>query len=137
MFDLEKGYKDHLQELMPGAELKLGKQEGDITLVPLDNLERPVHAVISGPPCPPWSSAGKQDGQLDDRNDVLVYVLRLIVAVAAVGELQFGIIENVVGIAHGKHEACRYRDYINNPADPEPKNSQGKLALHSIIHSRA
>ena len=98
-YDLEEGYRAHLQKLMPGAELRLGKQEGDITMVPLEELERPVHAVFSGPPCPPWSSAGNRNGQLDERADVLVYVLRMVVALAAVGELQFAIIENVVGIS--------------------------------------
>ena len=72
VYDLEEGYRAHLQKLMPGAELRLGKQEGDITMVPLEELERPVHAVFSGPPCPPWSSAGNRNGQLDERADVLV-----------------------------------------------------------------
>ena len=98
VYDLEQGYLDHLQNLMPDSTIHVGKKRGDVTAVPLDKLERPIHAVVTGPPCPPWSAAGKRQSQLDSRADAMIYVLRMIVALAAVGELQFAIVENVPGI---------------------------------------
>ncbi len=76
--------------------LHLGPLEGDITRVGPESLPW-AHGLISGPPCPPWSTRGSHKSFADPRAQVFVQVLKFIRALARRG-LLFYVLENVGGI---------------------------------------
>lgn len=98
VYDLEGRYRDHLSCLMIGCPLHLGPTDGDVCRVDLKSLERPVDMLVSGPPCPPWAGNGCRGGQSDVRAMVFVAVLRIVIALAKVGDLSAVCLENVKGI---------------------------------------
>ena len=101
LYDLEARYKEHLQSMIgEGSPLHLGKEAGDIVAVPSSEWERPVHVVISGPPCPPWAGNGNRRGVDDARAQVFLQIARAVAAFAKRGELQAAVLENVAGIMH-------------------------------------
>jgi site-specific DNA-cytosine methylase len=71
---------------------------GDVTSVPIAALPLDVDAIISGPPCPPFTSIGQNLGELDLRSAVYITVMHWIVHLAKHGTLSFFILENVVGM---------------------------------------
>ena len=101
VYDLESRYREHLQSMIgEGSPLHLGKKAGDIVPVPLSEWERPVHVVVSGPPCPPWAGNGNRGGADDPRAQVFLAIVLAVAAFAKCGELQAAVLENVLGIMH-------------------------------------
>ena len=94
VYDLEKRYRQHLENHLTGV-MHLGE---DITKVPLNNFDRPVDMLISGPPCPPWAGNGKHQGIDDTRADVFLAIMRLLLCLIKTGELKAAVVENVKGI---------------------------------------
>ncbi len=67
IYDLEAAYEPLLRHRFPDATLHLGPTEGDILQVPLKDLELPVHLLLAGPPCPPWSANGQGGRQIREQ----------------------------------------------------------------------
>ena len=86
---LKKSYKG--QE---GA-LHLG-DEGDVMSVARDDVPS-ADALVSGAPCPPWSSMGPMKGWADIRARVFLHILEWIRSLCRRG-LKFFILENVAGL---------------------------------------
>ena len=100
VYDKMRGTRE-LHEAMVGSEAEsynLG-QEGEILDVPLAALDQRTHGLISGPPCPPWSSSVSKRVPEDPRAQVFQQVLAWVHFLAHGGWLLFLIIETVVGIA--------------------------------------
>ena len=70
-----------------------GQKEGDIMSLPLDALEH-CELLVSGPPCQPFSAAGKRQGELDSRADVFLRVVAWIQELASRGTLLAFALEN-------------------------------------------
>lgn len=85
--------------IKPGRDLPsqfhLGRA-GDVTRVPLRSLPD-ADALISGPPCPPFSTIGKRGLFSDPRANVLMVVIDWILHLAD-GSLRMFVVENVMGI---------------------------------------
>ena len=97
VYDLFRDYKEILNIALRATSLQLGRKDGDVLAVPLGRLELPVDVIISGPPCPPWSSSGVRKGHVDPRADVFAQVLRWVIHFIKSGGLLIALLENVVG----------------------------------------
>ena len=105
VYDLVHDYREaltsHFQEMgMEVIRLNLGKKAGDILKVPLQELEKPIDFLVSGPPCPPWAGQGKRQGCKDPRSHVFMTVISWVAYLIATGGLLGCVLENVVGITH-------------------------------------
>ena len=69
-------------------------EKGDITVLSIEGLTGDVEAIVSGPPCQPWSPSGKQLGEYDERSVVFLQVQSMICHYAHRGSLLFFLIEN-------------------------------------------
>ena len=79
-YDVEECYYDHLmhhlQDLgQENIQLHLCKVAGDITRIPLAQLQRPVDFLVAGPPCPPWAGQGMRKGCRDPKAKVFMAIL--------------------------------------------------------------
>ena len=83
------------------AAMHLGPEDGNLMNVKMKDLPS-AEALIAGPPCPPWSSMGLKRALRDKRAHVFKRIIRWCIHLARRGDLQFFVIENVVGIAHKK-----------------------------------
>ena len=81
----------------------LGPETGNILNVDVSTRER-VDGIITGPPCPPWSSIGARRAQDDPREAVYQKVIDIIVDQGCKGALFF-ILEMVPGIQHRRRGA--------------------------------
>ena len=70
-------------------QLHVGAMDGDILAVDVSTLDLETDAVISGPPCPPFSSIGKRLIECDMRSCVFIAVMHWIVYLATSGMLAF------------------------------------------------
>ena len=100
VMDLEKRYRPYLEEHLGHDRLHLGHQAGDVTALPLEKVERPVDLLVSGPPCPPWAGNGSHRGADDDRAEVFLAVVRIVISLILCGELKACCLENVKGITN-------------------------------------
>ena len=97
-YDIRGEFGSVLQRITGSLdEVFVGKTVGDITKVPIENIERQVDGLIAGPPCPPYSVIGKKLGSQDIRCEVLVVVGLWITRLAHAG-MKWFVIENVNGI---------------------------------------
>ena len=115
-FRVEYGYDTHMGLLGPitdlhgpdAAGIHLGTC-GDILAADIASWHR-VDGVVSGPPCPPWSSQGLQQGWDDIRAQVFMKVTDVIVDQGYKGA-HFFLLEMVEGMAHEaaseKHSRAR------------------------------
>lgn len=55
--------------------------------------------IVTGPPCPPFSSIGKRGAWEDERSRPMLHCLRVIASQARAGKLIFAALENVAGFA--------------------------------------
>ena len=78
--------------------LHVGASRGDVTRVDLADLDLETDAVISGPPCPPFSTMGARLIEMDSRSNVFISVALWILHLARRGRLAFWCVENVAGI---------------------------------------
>ena len=94
-FDTNNKLQEHL--LRYHGSLRnffLGPVIGDITQVNISQLPS-VQAILSGPPCPPWSSLGRRAGALDPRAAVFDHVVQMILEQIHRQTLLFFVLENV------------------------------------------
>ncbi|CAK8987073.1 Modification methylase Sau96I (M.Sau96I) (Cytosine-specific methyltransferase Sau96I) [Durusdinium trenchii] len=107
VMDVEARYGPYLEAHLPGCAIHVG-HHGDVNSINIDELERPVDLLCSGPPCPPWAGNGSHGGQMDMRAEVFLSVVRMVIALAKSGELKAAILENARGICNklpGQHES--------------------------------
>lgn len=99
VYDVQNGLCQMARMLYGEAAqtFNLGRSGGNLLDVPLDMLSD-AHGLISGPPCPPWSSSGKRKGQSDARAAVFDRVVDWVIELGMRGTLVFFILENVPGI---------------------------------------
>ena len=98
-FEINPKLEPALRKLgAPEEVLHIGPRFGNVCHVDIQDLDRRTDGIVSGPPCPPFSSIGKRLGDLDARASVFVAVCLWILHLAANGCLKFFIIENVEGI---------------------------------------
>ena len=101
VYDLERRYQKYLNTYMESAEPPhLGPNNGDVLKTELCDWERPVHVLLSGPPCPPWAGNGNHNGAEDHRAQVFLRIVNVVGSLAKCGELQAVVLENVKGILH-------------------------------------
>ena len=81
------------------AKFCIGPVAGDLLRLDISTLAD-VDMIISGPPCPPWSSIGLLGGQQDKRSHIFTKVSDVIINQARRGVLICFIVEMVPGIAH-------------------------------------
>ena len=97
--------RDHLRKPLTqlhgavhASQFKLDDIEGDILNVDERQWER-VDGVVTGPPCPPWSTIGRRAQRADPREGVFRKVTDILVDQAYKGCFFF-IVEMVPGILH-------------------------------------
>ena len=78
--------------------LHIGKMCGDVMRVSLAELDLEVDGLVSGPPCPPFSSMGHRLHELDPRAHIFLTVCAWIIHLATHGKLSWWILENVSGM---------------------------------------
>ena len=100
VMDLEKRYRQYLEKHLGHDNIHLGVQSGDINSLALQNVERPVDMLVSGPPCPPWAGNGSHKGTQDERSNVFISVVRIVICLIMAGELKACCLENVKGITN-------------------------------------
>lgn len=89
-----------------------GSTLGDITTVAFEHLNCSAHALISGPPCPPFSTIGLTLGSSDTRCNIFITVLHWIIYLATHGNLKFFILENVSGILKRFRGQAPFADWV-------------------------
>ena len=94
-----------LREMYAGqlemSALHLG-EDCDFTRFALRDLPD-AEALVTGPPCPPWSRIGLHGGWEDPRAKVFKHIIRAIAELVQRGCLKWFLIENVVGILAPEH----------------------------------
>ena len=97
-------------ELIPALQALHGRQaverwnigpDGNLILMDVRRWED-VDLIISGPPCPPWSSIGQRGSAEDVRARIFERVIEAIKEQARRGVLIGFVIEMVVGMAHSR-----------------------------------
>lgn len=88
--------------------IHLGPCAGDILNLEPSEMTY-VDGIVSGPPCPPFSSIGSRKGDSDVRARVFEKVVEIIIALGKKGAIFF-IIENVPGILHQRGCAGSYAE---------------------------
>ena len=72
IFDLRPELLNVLLRLHPGLQtnMHIGQFEGDILSFDYTSVAGVIDGVVSGPPCPPWSSIGLGGSEADVRSRV-------------------------------------------------------------------
>ena len=83
--------------------IHVGSRAGNVCDIPLSALDTSADGLVSGPPCPPYSTIGKRLCTLDPRSAVFVCVATWVLHLIHHGSLRWWIIENVLGIRKRKH----------------------------------
>ena len=95
--------------------LHIGAIAGNILSVDVHSLDLGTDGIVSGPPCPPFSSLGKRLCELDARSSVFVAVCHWILYLARHGRVSFYILENVKGIlSKRKRSGCSFADWFTS-----------------------
>ena len=81
------------------SNIHLGSIAGDILATDVENFPN-CHAIVAGPPCPPWSKLGKKESFGDKRAAVLWRVIDIVTHQANTGSLGCFVLENVESITH-------------------------------------
>lgn len=89
-------------------EFCLGPEKGDLLGLDVCSMAR-VDGIVSGPPCPPFSSIGSRKCTLDPRESVFSKVTEVINHQGKLGCFFF-IIETVPGISHQVNQQPSYLD---------------------------
>jgi site-specific DNA-cytosine methylase len=107
-------------ELIPALQALHGRRlvegwnlgsTGDLLRVDLEAWQD-VDLIISGPPCPPWSSIGQQKSRGDCRARVFERVTEAIKEQARRGVLLGFVIEMVVGISHCRQGVSYHEEWM-------------------------
>lgn len=109
----------------PDWEVHSGDVEGDVTAAAFSPF-RGVDVIHGGPPCQPFSIAGKQAGAKDPRNMWAEYVRSVLHA-----RPRAFIAENVVGLLDRKFEAFVQRNIVD-PLSSQYTIFKFKLAAHDF-----
>ena len=93
--------------------LHVGPCSGNVCSIRLEDLDKSTDAIVSGPPCPPFSSMGKRLCELDIRACVFNAVCAWVIFLATFGQLKFFVLENVEGIVRKrKHAEESFADWF-------------------------
>ena len=113
------------------SQFKLGDIEGDILNVNESEWER-VDGVVTGPPCPPWSTIGRRARQADPREAVFRKVTDILVDQAFKGCFFF-ILEMVPGIRHKQqgHPRSYYEEWLQELRGRAPQWNIQSWSLNS------
>lgn len=124
-FELLDVCGETLRTNRPAWDVKSGQVEGDVTAAKFSQF-RGVDIVHGGPPCQPFSVAGKQAGAQDPRNmwgDFVRCVLQ--------ARPRAFVAENVVGLLDSKFESF-VQQVIVDPLAPSYTIFKFKLAAHDF-----
>jgi site-specific DNA-cytosine methylase len=95
------------------ATLRVGPRTGNVLEVQLKDLDLRTDGIVSGPPCPPFSTIGKRLGECDVRSCVFLTVCAWIIHLAVHGDLTWFVLENVEGItSKRKHDSASFADWF-------------------------
>lgn len=113
-YDINPVLRPALTKLTKAPQLLfVGARQGSVVHVPLNSLDLEVDGIVSGPPCPPFSSMGKRLVEMDARSSVFVSVCLWIIHLATHGKLAWFILENVAGILKRKRgENTTFADWF-------------------------
>ena len=75
-----------------------GARAGDVLRLDINTLDLTADGLVSGPPCPPFSTIGSRMLELDPRSCVFLSVAAWIIHLITHGRLSWWILENVPGI---------------------------------------
>ena len=96
--------ENHLTQLGMDTKdiiLNLGKQAGNLMNVPLSTIaQSKVDLLVTGPPCPPWSSCGKKQGLQYPKAKEFIRIFQWALVMIKCCGLMGLVIENVVGITY-------------------------------------
>ena len=98
-WDIEHAYKMFLCKFCGDRDNVFVGEQGNVFTMDTTMLAT-CHFIVSGPPCPPWSSIGQRAGDDDIRAGVFWAVCDHIINAARYGVLMFFVLENVPGLAH-------------------------------------
>ena len=136
-YDTAIQVKASLEFLAGGTSSKhfIGRTNGDVLNVDLRSLPKETDAVISGPPCPPFSSIGGRMAEMDSRSCIFLRVCSWISWLAIHGCLKFFILENVCGIlSKRKAQSQSFSEWIlAGLRDQLPKGWLISVVSHNAI----
>jgi len=120
-FELFERFSETLQVNRPHWNV-YGGEEGDVRLVNWKKFEGAVDVVHGGPPCQPFSSAGRQKGEEDSRDMIPEFI-------RAIGELKpkAFVMENVYALTSKK-----FSSYLKNQIFIPLKNKGYKLHFFEL-----
>ena len=104
--DVEKNLEAALKATEGGSlkGIDLGAEDGNLLNKPMSSLV-PSHALLAGPPCPPWANNGNKQPGWDARTKVFCRVIEWVIYLANSGCMIYVLLENVKGITH-KMQQC-------------------------------
>jgi len=85
----------------------------DVSVFDFSQFHNELGLLCGGPPCQPWSQAGHQRGELDERD-----LLGHLPTIVASAEPEVFVIENVPGLATNQQNAAYLEDLINRLSRP-------------------
>lgn len=107
--------------------------EGDIRGISVDDVPSgPYDAVVGGPPCQAFSTAGRRLGLDDERGNVFLHFLDLAIALKP----RLIVIENVRGLVSAplRHRPHAERGFDHPPLEPSEMPGGALAHLLSVLH---
>ena len=99
-WDIDTGLAEVLRAVHSDcSRIHLGPGAGDILATDVEHFP-PSHAIVAGPPCPPWSKLGRRESFSDKRCAVFWRVIDIVTCQANIGTLGMFVLENVEALAH-------------------------------------
>lgn len=103
VFETQVELRKPLSKLHDAEDLHVGEVTGDVMCCSEEVLlKKPINALISGPPCPPISSIGRRQCELDARANVFYTVISWILKLAKDAAFHWFVLENPTGIEKKK-----------------------------------
>ena len=107
VFDIEAAYEP-VYRAMGLDHSSVGPIKGDVCRAALADI--PLSDILcAGPPCPPWAGNGQKASLQDDRSDVFVSIIKMVIHMIKADHLKICVLENVGGILkaiNGKEPLC-------------------------------
>jgi DNA-cytosine methyltransferase len=88
--------------------------QGDVQEFDFAQFDSRVGVFAGGPPCQPWSQAGRRQGHLDERD-----LLGIVPDILARCQPEVFVIENVPGLISSKEQAVYVEDLVTRFAQPD------------------
>ena len=106
-FDIIKICGDTLRHNLPCCDVYSG-QDGDVVNIDFTQYKNHIDVVIGGPPCQPFSSLGRGDGNKDDR-DMWPHFIRAVLSIRPVAFVA----ENVTSLVHNHKFHAYFRSILD------------------------